>query len=107
MKFSKGGMTAEGLTDANWGFCKDHPEAVRALLGREPVRSDMMNPRASILWWIAEYEVERGVMGEDADPWRIAAGVFYPASPDGKRAKQEVRRWVRVALEHETILSGK
>lgn len=105
MKYSAGGMTAEGLTDANWGFCKDHPEAVRGLLGREPRRSDMMNPRASILWWIAEYELEREKLGAGADPWSIAAAVFYPASPEGKRARLEVRRWKRVAAEHERILS--
>lgn len=104
MKYSAGGMTAEGLTDASWGFCRDHPEAVRGLLGREPRHSDMMNPQASILWWIAEYEIERKQLG-DGDAWRVTRGIFYPAEPDGARARLEQRRWQLVAREHDGILS--
>ena len=106
MKFSEDGMTAEGLTDASWNFCRDHPEAVRSLLGRKPQHSDMMNPRASILWWIKEFEMERQKLGgEGADPWRVARGVFYPAEPDGARAKLEQRRWEKTAAEQDRILN--
>ncbi|MFA6029845.1 MAG: hypothetical protein WC969_08330 [Elusimicrobiota bacterium] len=104
MKLTVGDMTAEGLTDANWGFCRDHPEAVRALLGREPKRSDMMNPRASILWWIAEYEVEKRKLGGDADPWTIVGSIFLPSDPHGKRVAQEQRRWKKVADQHARIV---
>ena len=106
MKYSAGGMTAEGLTDASWDFCRGYPEVVRGLLGRNPRHSDMMNPRASILWWIKEYELERQKLGgAGADPWRVARGVFLPARPDGRRAQREQRRWKAVAAEQDRILN--
>ncbi|MCX5797593.1 MAG: hypothetical protein NTY77_19050 [Elusimicrobia bacterium] len=103
-RYSKGGMTAEGLTDASWTWCKGHREVVRGLLGRPGERSDLYNPRASILWWIAEYEEHAQKMGKKADPWRVAAGVFLPAAPYSDRAEDEMRGWKDVAAKQDRCL---
>ena len=107
-RYSAGGMTAEGLTDASWQWCKDHRDVVQGLLGRPGRRSDLYNPRASILWWIAEFEEQRAKMGEKTDPWRVAAGVFLPAAPYGKRAEKELRAWrSTMAKQDRCVLSQK
>jgi hypothetical protein len=107
-RYSAGGMTAEGLTDASWQWCKDHRDVVQGLLGRPGRRSDLYNPRASILWWIAEFEEQRAKMGAKTDPWRVAAGVFLPAAPYGKRAEQELRAWrSTIAKQDRCVLSQK
>lgn len=107
-RYSAGGMTAEGLTDASWQWCKDHRDVVQGLLGRPGRRSDLYNPRASILWWIAEFEEQRAKMGEKTDPWRVAAGVFLPAAPYGKRAEKEIQAWrSTMAKQDRCVLSQK
>lgn len=103
-RYSAGGMTAEGLTDASWTWCRGHREVVRGLLGRPGKRADLYNPRASILWWIAEYEEHRGIMGKDTDPWKIAGGVFLPAAPNSKRVQREIRGWKSVYKLHDYCL---
>lgn len=97
-------MTAEGLTDASWQWCKGHRQVVKSLLNRPGEHSDMYNPRASILWWIAEYEEHQQKMGKKADPWRVAAGVFLPAAPYSERAEDEMQKWQNVAAKQDRCL---
>jgi len=103
------GMTAEGLTDASWTYChgvRGNVGDIMKVLGRTKARrSDMMNPFCSIRWWIAEYLEWRAKLGSNADNWRIAGAVFYPARPFGRRVRREIGTWQSIDKVHAAILA--
>ncbi|MDD5656948.1 MAG: hypothetical protein PHF00_06805 [Elusimicrobia bacterium] len=135
MRFSAGGMTTEGLTDANWRYCVARPDAVADLLGvlgRTRLRhsngrsgNDMMNPFFSIRWWMAEYLDWRSKLpgsrgwrmqsrqNREPDNWDITGAVFLPvaySNPNSRRLKRvqrEIRVWKQLDAANASLQAGK